>query len=144
MSAAAAGVPLGIRVNAFCPTAITRQSRKWFVKDGLLDPDDKAVTAHLNPDRNAPFVVFLASDASQGLNARLFYTIPTSISTDAKFRIKEVFVAETDGIVADSWTAEEIAGALRSFTRSSDRQGDWLAALASPLHTPSASEPAIR
>ena len=35
MSAAAAGVPLGIRVNAFCPTAITRQSRKWFVKDGL-------------------------------------------------------------------------------------------------------------
>ncbi len=79
LSAAAAGVPLGIRVNAFCPTAITRQSRKWFVKDGLLDPDDKAVTAHLNPDRNAPFVVFLASDASQGLDARLFYTIPTSI-----------------------------------------------------------------
>ena len=97
------------------------------------------MTAHLNPDRNAPFVVFLASDASQGLNARLFYTIPTGISTDAKFRIKEVFVAETDGIVADSWTAEEIAGALRSFTRSSDRQGDWLAALASPPHTPSAS-----
>jgi len=143
LSAAAVGIPLGIRVNAFCPTAITRQSRKWFVKDGFLDPDDVEVTAHLNPDRNAPFVVFLASDASRGLNGRLFYSIPTSISKDAKFRIKEVFVAETDGVVADSWTPQGIEQAMSAFTRTSDRQGKWLAALASSLHRPSSVEPAL-
>jgi NAD(P)-dependent dehydrogenase (short-subunit alcohol dehydrogenase family) len=143
LSAAAVGIPLGIRVNAFCPTAVTRQSRKWFVKDGLLEPDDVEVTAHLNPDRNAPFVVFLASDASRELNGRLFYSIPTSISKDAKFRIKEVFVAETDGVVADTWTPQAIEQAMNSFTRTSDRQGDWLAALASSLHRPSSVEPAL-
>ena len=133
LSAAAAGIPLGIRVNAYAPLAITRQSRSWFFDEGWLDRSDEDVFAHLTPDRNAPFVIFLASNASRGLNGRLFYSSATSIDTEGKVVIKEAFVVETDGVVADSWTPGEIERAMSSFTRSSDRQGEWTAAV--PLST---------
>ena len=129
LSAAAAGAPFGIRVNAVCPTAVTRQSRSWFVDEGLLDPADEETVKHLSPERNSPLVVFLASDASHDLNGRLLLTLPTSLGTDARFLIKEVFVAETEGVVADSWTADEIERSLGSFVRGADRQGEWSATL---------------
>jgi NAD(P)-dependent dehydrogenase (short-subunit alcohol dehydrogenase family) len=129
LSAAAAGVPLGIRVNAICPNAITRQSRSWFFDEGWLDRSDEDVFAHLTPDRNSPLVVFLASDAARDLTARMFYVQATTIGTDAQVLIKEGFVVETDGVVADSWTTEEIEAAMSSFLRSTDREGDWNAAI---------------
>ena len=136
LHAAAAGAPFGIRVNAFCPTAVTRQSRSWFFDEGLIDPRDEETMKHLAPERMSPLVVFLASDASRDLNGRLFLFVPTSLGTDAKFLIKEVFVAETEGAVADSWTVDDIERSLGSFARAARSQGDWTATLEGPVVIP--------
>jgi NAD(P)-dependent dehydrogenase (short-subunit alcohol dehydrogenase family) len=137
LSAAAAGMSLGIRVNAFCPTAVTRQSRGWFFDHGLIDPGDEATIAHLAPERMSPLVVFLASDAAKDLNGRLFLFVPTGLGTDAQFLIKEVFVAETVAVVADAWTVEDIERSVGSFTRTTERQGDWAATIEGPNVIPS-------
>jgi NAD(P)-dependent dehydrogenase (short-subunit alcohol dehydrogenase family) len=129
LSAAAAGLPHGIRVNAFCPTAVTRQSRGWFVDEGLIDSGDEEIMRHLAPERMSPLVVFLASDAARDLTGRLFLFIPTSLSIDAQFLIKEVFVAETQGVIADAWTADDVERTARSFLRAGERQGEWTATL---------------
>jgi NAD(P)-dependent dehydrogenase (short-subunit alcohol dehydrogenase family) len=136
LSAAAAGAPLGIRVNAYCPTAVTRQSRAWFFDEGLIDPADEETPRHLGPERMSPLIVFLASDASQGLNGRLFLFFPTSLGRDAKFLLKEVFVAETTGVVADSWTPDDVERAIGSFARTAGQQGDWSATLDGPVVIP--------
>jgi NAD(P)-dependent dehydrogenase (short-subunit alcohol dehydrogenase family) len=136
LHAAAAGAPLGIRVNAFCPTAVTRQSRKWFWDHGLLDPADTATPAHLSPERMSPLVVFLASDAAAHLNGRLFLFVPTGLGPDAQFLLKEVFVAETEGVVADAWTADDIERALGSFVRTDRSQGGWTATIEGPVVIP--------
>ena len=129
LSAAAAGVPHGIRVNAFCPTAVTRQSRGWFVEEGLIDSADEEIMRHLAPERMSPLVVFLASEASRDLTGRLFLFIPTSLTTDAQFLIKEVFVAETEGVIADAWTVDGVERAAGSVLRGAARQGEWTATL---------------
>jgi NAD(P)-dependent dehydrogenase (short-subunit alcohol dehydrogenase family) len=133
LSAAAAGAPLGIRVNAYCPTAFTRQSRRWFFDHGWVQRSDEELMAYLGPEKMGPFIVFLASDASRDLNGRLFQFQFTSISRDAQYIIKEVFVAETPGVLADSWTADEIEQAMDSFLRTSRQQGDWSATLEGPV-----------
>jgi NAD(P)-dependent dehydrogenase (short-subunit alcohol dehydrogenase family) len=129
LSAAAAGVPLGIRVNAYCPTAVTRQSRKWFFDEGYIDPADDETMKHLAPERMSPLIVYLASDASRELNGRLFMFLPTSLGSDAQYMLKEVFVAETEGAIADSWTVDEIERAAGSFLRTSRQQGEWTATI---------------
>jgi NAD(P)-dependent dehydrogenase (short-subunit alcohol dehydrogenase family) len=136
LSAAAAGAEHRIRVNAFCPTAVTRQSGGWFFDEGLIDAGDEATLAHLAPERMSPLVVFLASEAARELTGRLFMFVPTSLGADAQFQIKEVFAAETEGVCADSWTADELERAAGSFLRTSDRQGDWSATLAGPAAIP--------
>lgn len=136
LSAAAAGAPLGIRVNAFCPTAVTRQSRGWFFDEGLIDPGDDETMRHLSPERMSPLVVYLASDASHEVTGRLFLFLPTSLSDDAQFLIKEVFVAETEGVVAGSWTPDAVERAAGSFLRSAPRQGNWTATLEGPVAIP--------
>jgi NAD(P)-dependent dehydrogenase (short-subunit alcohol dehydrogenase family) len=136
LSAAAAGATHGIRVNAFCPTAVTRQSAGWFFDERLIDERDEATVAHLAPEQMSPLVVFLASDAARELTGRLFLLLPTTLGADAQFLIKEVFAAETDGVCADAWTADALELAASSFVRTSDRQGDWSATLAGPAVIP--------
>jgi NAD(P)-dependent dehydrogenase (short-subunit alcohol dehydrogenase family) len=136
LSAAAAGAGFGIRVNAFCPTAVTRQSRSWFFDEGLIGRSDDETERHLAPERMSPLVVFLASDASRDLNGRLFLFLPTSLGSDARFLIKEVFVAETEGVVADSWTPDDVERAAGSFVRTTAEQGDWTATLPGPVVIP--------
>jgi hypothetical protein len=136
-SSAAAGEPHGIRVNAYCPVAITRQSLPWFVTAGLVDPADEATIAHLSPDRCSPLIVYLASDAAQDLTGRLFKTLPTSIGTDARFLWKEVFVAEVEGVLADRWTVDDVERQIGAFTRAERQQGDWSALVPEPIVIPS-------
>ena len=122
LSAAAAGLQFGIRANAICPTAVTRQSRGWLFEENLIDPADEETLRHLAPDRVSPMLVFLASDAARDLTGRLFLTLPTSLGSNARFVIKEAFVAETEGVVADTWTPGAIERSLRSFVRTSVRK----------------------
>ena len=138
LSAAAAGAPFGIRVNALCPIAVTRQSRSWFFDEGLIDPGDEATIRHLAPERNSPLVVFLASDASRELTGRLLQNLPTSLGTDAAFLIKEVFVAETEGVIAPAWTVEDVERQVSAFARTTRAQGEWTATLEEPLGIPPA------
>jgi NAD(P)-dependent dehydrogenase (short-subunit alcohol dehydrogenase family) len=136
LSAAAAGEPFGIRANAMCPTAITRQSQGWFFRVGGIAPDDEATISHLGPERNSPLVVFLASDAAKSISGRLFLILPTSVDKNAEFVIKEAFVAETDGAVAPRWTADDIERAIGSIARGTPREGIWSATVAGPIHPP--------
>ena len=130
ISSAAAGIPLGIRVNAYCPTAITRLSRRWFVEEGYLDDDDKQITRHMSPERISPIVMFLASDDSGDLTGRLIITTWTGIGADVKLLVKEVFVAETEGAISEEWTSESLVGAIPEFVRMDDTQGQWASTLA--------------
>jgi NAD(P)-dependent dehydrogenase (short-subunit alcohol dehydrogenase family) len=134
---AAAGEPHGIRVNGYCPTAITRQSKPWFITAGLLDPADEATVAHLSPERCSPLIVFLASEAAADVTGRLFQTLPTSIGTDAKFLVREVFVATTDGVIADEWTIDEVERQFGAITRTQRQQGEWSALVPEPIVIPS-------
>jgi hypothetical protein len=127
-------------VNAYCPTAFTRQSRQWFFDHGWIDPSDEETMSYLGPDKMSPFVVFLASDASRDLNGRLFQFVFTSMSTDADYVIKEVFVAETAGVAAKSWTADEIEQAAGSFLRTSPSQGDWYATIEGQVGIPAGAK----
>jgi NAD(P)-dependent dehydrogenase (short-subunit alcohol dehydrogenase family) len=136
LSAAAAGAAHGIRANAYCPTAVTRQSAGWFFDEGLIGADDALTIAHLAPERMSPLVVFLACDAARDLTGRLFLFVPTSLGPDAQFLIKEVFAAETDGAIADAWTVDDVERAAGSFIREDDRQGGWSATLAGPAAIP--------
>ena len=136
LSVAAAGEPFGIRANAYCPTAITRQSQGWFFRVGGISPDDEETIGHLGPKRNSPLVVFLASDAAKRISGRFFLILPTSVDKDAKFVIKEAFVAETDGAVAAAWSPDDIERAIGSIIRGTAREGVWSATVAGPIHPP--------
>jgi NAD(P)-dependent dehydrogenase (short-subunit alcohol dehydrogenase family) len=130
LQAATAGKPLGIRVNAYAPTAPgTPMSRRWITLAGLLAPDDEAAFEHMSPERNSPLVVFLASDAASDITGRMFMHIPTSISSNAQFRIMEVFVAETKGAIADAWTVESIERTWSSIARMTASEGAWISSL---------------
>ncbi len=129
LHAAAAGREHGIRVNAYCPTAITRQSKQWFFDEGWLEESDEATLSYLSPDKMPPLVVFLASDAARDLTGRLFHFIPTSLGVGAQYMIQEMFVAQTDPVIRDTWTVDDVEQAIGSIARTTSREGDWTAAI---------------
>jgi NAD(P)-dependent dehydrogenase (short-subunit alcohol dehydrogenase family) len=57
----------GIRVNAICPVAMTQMT------DGLMaDQDGQSPTELWKPERNAPLVVYLASDEAANVSGQVF------------------------------------------------------------------------
>jgi NAD(P)-dependent dehydrogenase (short-subunit alcohol dehydrogenase family) len=89
------GAPYGITANAIQPLAITRQSRKWFVDSGALDPNDQATIAHIGPHINTPVVVYLASSLAADVTGKFFSVTPEEFSPSAPIRIREVYLDMT-------------------------------------------------
>ncbi len=98
LATATDGAPYGIRANAIQPFAVTRQSRKYFVDTGVLDPDDQATIAHVAPHINPPVVVFLASDLAADVTGKFFSVTPEGFTADAPIRIRESFMDMSEGI----------------------------------------------
>lgn len=128
LATARAGLPYGIRANAFCPAALTRQAKDYFIDHGM-SPGDPETIERFGPDKMAPLAMFLASEASVGLNGRLLVFLPTDFSLDAQYNIKETFVAETDGVTIPTWTTTDVEQRFKEFLRNSDREGAWFAQL---------------
>ncbi|HZS15218.1 MAG TPA: SDR family NAD(P)-dependent oxidoreductase [Candidatus Dormibacteraeota bacterium] len=110
--AAGAGAPFGICVNTVIPMAITRQSRVWFFRTGLVNAGDAATIAHLSPERNAPLVVFLASDAAAGITGRFFSISPAGLSAGAQFAIAETVCVPGTSALSDEWTPSSVQAAF--------------------------------
>ncbi len=127
LSAAQAGYPHGIRVNAYSPIAVTRQSRHFFFRSGVIREDDETTINYFSPGRNSPLIIFLASDLSDGVTGRLFLTAPTSFDSSARFILQEVFVAEVDAVTSAEWTVEELERRFASIKRQTAREGAWTA-----------------
>jgi len=49
---------------------------------------------------------------------------------------KVAVVTVAEGVVADSWTVDDVERAVASFTRTHDAQGEWRATLAGPVVIP--------
>jgi NAD(P)-dependent dehydrogenase (short-subunit alcohol dehydrogenase family) len=116
-TAAAEGAEFGIGVNALSPLAITRQSRIYFFRTGLIDSADQATIDHLNPANNSPLVVYLASDLSAHLTGRYFTVEPQGLKAGVPIKIKEMFTDAGEGVVAQSWTVQDIADAMPRIER---------------------------
>jgi NAD(P)-dependent dehydrogenase (short-subunit alcohol dehydrogenase family) len=112
LATATDGAPYGITANAIQPFAITRQSRKWFVEAGAVDPDDQATIAHIAPHINPPVVVYLASSLGADVSGKFFSVTPDGFSPTAPIRIREVYFDMTDGVTAAEWSAQEIAASV--------------------------------
>ncbi|GAA4012870.1 SDR family NAD(P)-dependent oxidoreductase [Streptomyces plumbiresistens] len=133
LATAAAGLPHGIRANAFCPAALTRQAKGYFIKAGFASGDADTIK-RFGPDRMAPLTVFLASDAARDITGRLLVFVPTGFGADAQYVLKETFVAETEGVVLPTWTVDDIEREVGALIRKSDRQGEWKAELSGHEH----------
>nr|WP_296773445.1 SDR family NAD(P)-dependent oxidoreductase [Rhodococcus sp. (in: high G+C Gram-positive bacteria)] len=133
LATAAAGRKYGIRANAFCPSALTRQAKDTFVKAGFASGDEDT-TKRFGPDKMAPLVVFLASDASEDLNGRLLVFGPTNFGEDAEYLLKETFVAETEGVKLPIWTTDDVEREHKAFLRNSGNEGAWKAELTGHEH----------
>lgn len=129
LATAATGLPYGIRANAFCPAALTRQAKGYFFKAGFAS-NDEATLKRYGPDRMAPLAVYLASDASRDLTGRLLVFVPTGFGEEGTYVLKETFVAETDGVVLPSWVVSDIEREIPNLLRTADRQGEWKAEIA--------------
>jgi NAD(P)-dependent dehydrogenase (short-subunit alcohol dehydrogenase family) len=117
-TAAAEGAEFGIGVNAISPLAITRQSRIYFFRTGLIDVDDQETIDHLNPAKNSPLVVYLASEQAAHITGRFFTVQPQGLKAGVPIAIKEMFTDITEGVVAPGWTAESVAEAMPRIERS--------------------------
>jgi NAD(P)-dependent dehydrogenase (short-subunit alcohol dehydrogenase family) len=109
------GEAFGISANGVGPFGVTRQSIDYFVRTGMLSSTDQATIEHLGPHSNAPLVVYLASELSNGVNGRLFHVAPDSLTIDARIHLSETFIEATEGVTAtgrDGWTPHEIATAM--------------------------------
>jgi NAD(P)-dependent dehydrogenase (short-subunit alcohol dehydrogenase family) len=106
------GAPYGITANGIQPFAVTRQSRKYFVETGVLDPHDEATIAHIGPHINPPVVVFLASDLAAGVTGKFFGVSPDGFTSDAPIRIREHYMDLTEGTTAAAWRAQDIASSV--------------------------------
>jgi NAD(P)-dependent dehydrogenase (short-subunit alcohol dehydrogenase family) len=112
LATATDGAPYGIRANAIQPFAVTRQSHKYFVDTGVLDPSDQATIAHVAPHINPPVVVFLASDLAAGVTGKFFSVTPEGFTADAPIRIRESYIEMSEGITAPEWSAQDIADSV--------------------------------
>jgi NAD(P)-dependent dehydrogenase (short-subunit alcohol dehydrogenase family) len=109
------GEPFGIVANGVGPFGITRQSIDYFIRTGMLKDTDKATLEHLGPHNNAPLVVYLASELSDGVTGRLFHVAPNSLTLSARIHISETYVDASAGATAPDaggWTPQEIAKAM--------------------------------
>jgi NAD(P)-dependent dehydrogenase (short-subunit alcohol dehydrogenase family) len=120
-TAAAEGAALGIGVNAISPLAITRQSRIYFFRTGLIDVADQATIEHLNPGNNAPLVVYLASDQAAHITGRFFTVQPQGLKAGVPIGIKEMFVDGTEGVTAPSWSVDAVAAAMPEVMRQGEQ-----------------------
>src|SRR5579884_336171 len=116
-TAATEGAEYGIGVNALSPLAITRQSRIYFFRTGLVSSEDQATIERMNPANNSPLVVYLASEQSAHLTGRFFSVGLDALTPDSPIRIRENFADSTEGVAAQSWTPESVGEAMSSIVR---------------------------
>jgi NAD(P)-dependent dehydrogenase (short-subunit alcohol dehydrogenase family) len=118
LATAGDGAPLGIRANAIGPFGVTRQSRSYLFRHGMVDPDDEKTIAHMDPGRNvSPLVVFLASDLARDITGRLLYIRPVSYSADSDIKLSEGSFTFTDAITEPIWAPETISTRLPEILR---------------------------
>jgi NAD(P)-dependent dehydrogenase (short-subunit alcohol dehydrogenase family) len=96
--AAAEGAPLGIRVNAVSPLAVTPMSAAFFERT------DAARREELSADRVAEVVVFLASELAADMTGRVLRV--------EGGHVREAAMVWSDGVAADHWTPETLAARL--------------------------------
>jgi 3-oxoacyl-[acyl-carrier protein] reductase len=87
----------GIRVNAICPVAMTQMT------DGLMADQDGESAAELwQPERNAPLVVYLASDEAANVSGQVFGVGGERISHMIQPHYGKTLTME------DGWTVEAV------------------------------------
>jgi NAD(P)-dependent dehydrogenase (short-subunit alcohol dehydrogenase family) len=124
-TAAAEGAQHGIAVNAISPLAITRQSRIYFFRTGIVDVNDQATIDYINPSINSPLVVYLASALAKDITGRFFTVQPQGMKAGVAIGVKEMFVDGTEGVsTTHGWTVEAIAEAMPRIARANEQMLD--------------------
>jgi NAD(P)-dependent dehydrogenase (short-subunit alcohol dehydrogenase family) len=93
--AATEGAPLGVRVNAVSPFALTRMSEQMLAGNPIAE--------HLDPARVAPVVIYLASDLARDISGRVLRVEGTQVG--------EVYMTKGPTTTGD-WTPETLAGVI--------------------------------
>ncbi len=92
--------------------ALTRQSRAYFFRSGLIDQSDETTQNYFGAHINVPLLLFLASDSSAGLTGKMLKMSPDKLVAGAPLRISEIYIGVTGGATSDNWTPSAIAEAL--------------------------------
>ncbi|MFC7496987.1 MULTISPECIES: SDR family NAD(P)-dependent oxidoreductase [unclassified Nocardioides] len=100
----------GVRVNAIAPVAITRMTRGAVGRRVVPVGAGQALLAGVEqraPERVAPLVTYLLSDAARGVTGQLIRFDGNRLAV-----FSQQAVADLPGLSADSWTTDSIAAAF--------------------------------